>query len=703
MSAYGIAGLVDGFFKGREIRHGWEDRKDAKKRQEKMDGFYEAEQGRVAERHGWARDQYGRSVSDYERGRADDDAARKAYQDAIDATEASLADGQQPADVTTSTMGAPPPPGPTEQAASNLPAAIDATTRRSAAADQFDRYFDPNDLGAAPRVADGAQAGPRRADPTPQDTRGPAIQEMRDNVASAPPRTIEDMRAQAIAEARASQDMGAPQPAGTQAVPPMNMPDNPRLLTEGPGPGGGGMTQLYDQGILPRRYVGDPPARQERAEQAADPEREAIMDRFRGDLEDRIARDQPNYNHEWGKGGLVPDAREAANRAGAALGAIPRTAGGVIRDAADTATVINNGLNRAVNPIVKYATGGEDGYEFPMAPVRGRAPSAPPAAPTASTPAPATAPASPASAPPPAATGPRISNVPASAPAATKQLAAVADQAMGEASTPAVQAAAAAVARDEPALGAPGNRPYSEKQRQKASKAFVDRYLEVGAPIVIKEYLRTGQIDKAMKFQEFLDTKATKKGIEHWSRAAFAATVGDFETFADEIIEGQNVAGYFGDTVKIDKSKSGFTKDDEGNIIGAKLIMVDEKTGTSFEQVFDSPADLVNAGMYFASPEVQFEMAQKQVEAARETALGAAKAGAESQEKMAKLILEQTNKIIENSKGLDGVPTKTQEQAEMEAEDVVRRLFSGAPRRAEADPLAEEGAAPPGPPVLRRP
>ena len=708
MSAYGIAGLVDGFFKGRQIKDGWEDRKDTKKRQAKQDEYTAAEQSRIAERHGWARDQYGRSVSDYDRERADDDAFRKANQDAIDATEAAMAEGSQPGGVTTSTMGAPPPPGPSSEAAARLPAAVDAATRGSAAADQFQRYFDPSDLGAAPPpVAGGPPAGPRRADVMPDDTRGPAIQEARDNRAM-PPRTIEDMRAQAIAEARAMQDMGAAPPQDARSiVPPMNMPDNPRLQMEGPGPGGGGMAPLYDQGILPRRYVGDPSARAEQPAQA-DPMAGFDREQMSRDMADRLSRDQPNYAHDWGNKGLGADAREVVNRSAAALGAVPRAA-------VNTAVDLNNAAVDIARPAVKYATGGEDGFEIPYTPRLPDALGAPPRtapAPSADVTRARTAAAQPA--PPPAAgPGPRISNVPASAPPAVKQLAAVADQAMGEASTPAVEAAAAAVAKDDPALGASGNRPYSEKQRERASTAFMERYMEVGAPIVIKEYLRRGEIDKAQKFQEFLDQGATKAGMKNWARASFAASVGDFDSFATEIMEGYNRLDYFGDDTTIVTTESGFT-DAEGKITkdnrkiaGAKIVFKDEKTGKTFEQVYDSPEDIVTMGVTLLAPEEAFEYWVRKTDAAREAALGAAKVDQEKAEKAAearaKSVEAAALAIFKAAKESINPADQamTMEQAMEEAEAAIP---GGAPRRAEADPLGgAESAAPPGPPVLRRP
>jgi len=695
MSAYGIAGLVDGFFKGRQIKDGWEDRKDTKARQAKMDEFYAAEQGRRAEQHGWLRDQNGRTVSDYDRDRADDDAFRKANQDAIDATDAAMAGGvQDTAGVTTSTMGAP-PQGPTSDAAGRLPAAVDATTRKSAAADQFERFFDPNDLGAAPPpVADGPPAGPRRADVTPDDAQSPA----------APARTIEDMRAQAIAEARAAQDMGAPQaPESRSIVPPMNMPDNPRLQMEGPGPGGGGMGQLYDQGILPRRYVEDPMAQQAQADRAAQggSAQPTAMENFAS----MVA--PSDFQHDWGSKGFAGDAREAVTRGTAALGAVPRAA-------VNAAVDVNNAAVDLARPAVKYATGGENGFEIPYTPrlpatagPLGAPPQPAPAASADVTPA-RTAAAQPSAAPAPAAgPGPRISNVPASAPPVVKQLAAVADQAMGEASTPAVEAAAAAVAKDDPALGAAGNRPYTEKQRERASTAFMDRYMEVGAPIVIKEYLRRGQVDKAIAFQEFLDTKETKAGMKNWARASFAASVGDFDSFATEIMEGYNRLDYFGDDTTIVTTESGFT-DAEGNITkdnrsiaGAKIVFKDERTGKTFEQVYDSPEDIVTMGVTLLAPEEAFEYWVKKTDAAREAALGAAKTGQEAEAKTAEAIRKLTDTIVEGSKDLAGVAQISRADARRQA---AAEIAAGTGDLPMDDPLgAPEGAAPPGPPVLRRP
>lgn len=71
-------------------------------------------------------------------------------------------------------------------------------------------------------------------------------------------RLIAAARAAGQSAPAAPQEVDAPS-APSGAVPPMNMPANPELALQGPGPGGG-MKELFDQGILPRRYQeGQPP------------------------------------------------------------------------------------------------------------------------------------------------------------------------------------------------------------------------------------------------------------------------------------------------------------------------------------------------------------------------------------------------------------------------------------------------------------
>jgi hypothetical protein len=426
------------------------------------------------------------------------------------------------------------------------------------------------------------------------------------------------------------------------------------------------------------------------------------MDGFRKKLQEQIGASKPNYDFKFGGNGLVSDLREAKNRGIAAIDAIPTAA-------ANAVIMTSNALNRQINPALKYATGGPDGVELPYLPTLGAAPQmqqAPQATQAQGQP-----PVSPGQQPqqqPASATGPgpRVSNVPENATPATKQLAGAATAAMGTASTPAIEAAAAAAAQDAPQLGAAGNRPFTEAQRERAADSFLERYREVGAPIVIKEFLRRGQIDKAQEFQEFMDQGQVKAGMRNWARASFAASVGDFDSFASEIMEGYNRLDYFGDDTTIVTDKSGFM-DAEGNITnrkgdiaGARIVFRDEKTGKTFEQEYDNPEDVVTMGITLLAPEQAFEYWKQRTEAAKAAALGAvpdAKAVAQAEEKRENRIDEVAKVILEASKGLDGTVTLTYGEARAEAEAAL------AGQSAQGSPAPMEGGTAPMPPVLRRP
>ncbi len=212
------------------------------------------------------------------------------------------------------------------------------------------------------------------------------------------------------------------------------------------------------------------------------------------------------------------------------------------------------------------------------------------------------------------------STVPASAPPVVKQMSATAAETLKATSTPAIDAAAQAAS-----MGLPKPKPgakVTEATRDKYAKGFMDHYMKVGAPMVLEGFLKTGQFDKATAFQEFISRTETKAGMDNWAKAAFAASTGDMDAFADNVLQAYNRLGYFGDDTTIVEDESGFTRDKAGNITGAKITFKDEKTGNTFDQVFTDPNDLVKMGITLLAPDQAFEYFYKQQEAAVTASLG---------------------------------------------------------------------------------
>ncbi|WP_124253986.1 hypothetical protein [Cereibacter sphaeroides] len=210
-------------------------------------------------------------------------------------------------------------------------------------------------------------------------------------------------------------------------------------------------------------------------------------------LEAMRQRYQPDSEHDWGQS-LGADAREGVRRIAAAADQAPAE---IVREVGREV----NTINRVINPWARYVTGGSDFGEIPGA-------SQPAAAPTTSDPAQpsgaaqaAPAPAPQAPAPAAGRSSPLTFKLPEGADAQATRMAQVGQAAMAQTS-PAVKDATAAAVAEVPELGAPGARPVTDGQRQRGVKAFMDRYLEHGAPIVIREMLKQGDVDGLLTLKD---------------------------------------------------------------------------------------------------------------------------------------------------------------------------------------------------------
>ena len=158
---------------------------------------------------------------------------------------------------------------------------------------------------------------------------------------------------------------------------------------------------------------------------------------------------------------------------------------------------------------------------------------------------------------------------------------------------------------------------FSQAQKDRGAGSYMQYFREEVAPDVVRTYLSQGKVAEADAFMEWIDGTEARDGMKAWSGAVFAATIGDSDGFVDGLAEAYNSRGYFPDGYGIDKRKSGLTRDDDGNITGAKVTFIDEDSGDRFEQTFDGVADLVQQGIGMLSPQAAFEQRLAQSEGAR--------------------------------------------------------------------------------------
>ncbi|MCZ2499905.1 hypothetical protein GN316_25145, partial [Xylophilus sp. Kf1] len=84
-------------------------------------------------------------------------------------------------------------------------------------------------------------------------------------------------------------------------------------------------------------------------------------------------------------------------------------------------------------------------------------------------------------------------------------------------------------------------------------------------PIIVRGMIERGEYDAAQKMQEWADTAAAKTGLRHWANAGLAASIGDFDAFADNLAAAYNTSGYFDDGYSMIREKSDFIRSPEGD------------------------------------------------------------------------------------------------------------------------------------------
>lgn len=706
MSAYGIASFIDGFFKGREIRNSWEDRKRNQSREDKFDKLKFDQAERLAEAHAWDREN-----QNYTRGERSRAAESDAYYEDLRrrADAAMQADDEPLGAVAASTKGAAPAPS---EAARGVAAQIgvDLGARPSAADAMMERTMPAETLGQI-----GAGAGQSTVQGGPAaDTLG-AVRPTAAPVA--PPAITKDQVAQQQADAarrgrlaeltaRIEQFEGIARAKPGQSVSP-HAARAVRAATEQ-------LPSLYAE----RDQLA---AAENEARVAALPSEADMRDRLRLQIEDRAEARKPNYQHDFGRdGGLASDIAEVGKRVPAVGDAAIGTVAGLGYDALAGLATIPNAL---INPIARYAAGADFGYPPARQQDRPAVTEALGAAPAqkgvTTPPAAATTPQVTGQPPPPlketsppvsqgaqrvqvSATGPgpRIANLPEA-----KRPAAIAETAATNALGP-EKAAALGVDDGAKALGAVTPEADRKERVETAVKSYEDRWLEKAYPVLLEGMLSRGDIDKAQKFMEFAESMEGRSYRKDHARAAYSLASGDIDGAMKHVITARNRLSGFSDGLTVVEDGTTFI-DAEGNpvsakdgdkVAGARVVVKDIRTGNTFEEVFGgTQTELAEMFFLMTDPEKAFESYIEAGKTAREGALGAQKeAQAEAkadEDKRRERISKRADENMKNSMGQIG-PDEAMRQA-VEAERALEEAMSA------QGSLGQLGAGVAPPPVWR--
>lgn len=675
MGGYAFGAFTDGLFKGIDARHGWEDRKDEKARQKRLDEIANAEERRAQEAHDARMGVYGRDAADWNDQKAREKRLRDAATTAADMTDAAAAPAAPPqtaADPLSASSTV--PQNAVEGVAAGL--GIDPRDmRRSRAAELMQRTMPAQSLGALPQPQQ--PMGPRRAEasasaPPPAESAPPTA-----------PRQL-DRRAQFEPPVYTPRIPLGAMGVGTSDVAKLIGPDivgygqghiDPRLAQAagiGPGaaaqptPPAAAQAQARDQsgnpahmnvGRLgrPVRYYGEDfivtdsgdvyQGGRPVADQALSNAVRAMMDPETASIPTGAA---PPIKNPLPMGvspaGLGTRAAEAirgkyqpAKDADALL-----KAGKITQQEHSMLTRGDMTAQDAVIRRMMDRNAGKTTPDLPMPAPKAAAASSAAPAPQASQGA-----ARPANMPLGVAPSAPPSNIPIKAFAKPSDKAASATTAatLEQGASPAAKAATTTATQ---AMGVkPGQRTITDAQYQRGATAWSERYLEVGAPVYFEALVREGEFDKAKAFQEWMQTAETNRAMKDIGTSVTAFLLGDADKGAAHMVKAFNNLGYYPDGTTVEKSQ--FTKGKDGEINGLVITMKDGRSGHTFEQVFNGGVDdLVSSLLPAMMPEQAFEHVFAMRDAAQKSAMGAI----ERSDKLAKDQAEEDKSVLKAAQDL---------------------------------------------------
>lgn len=602
MSGLGAAfsGLVSGYATGREIRHGWEDREEDKKRRKRKDELAEAAERRAQQRHdldmqtgGLLNDTRERQLQKFDQEWSDWQDERRAYADADEAARVGLGSPSEPVPLGAVPENIAVAPGAAAVTSPGGPATAPQGPAAPVTATGSSKSPTPP-VAAAPRRAEAAPSGRSAfAAPMAPDT---ALGAMPNGNGTAYPSlmSLPEDRAGFVADRR-----GAPA-AQTKSFP--------------------GLMALPE----------------DRAEFVADRRLQASLGNPDVRFEDVMA--MPNAA-DYGLGALpVGQAPKTGPLTGAdfnAGAAAPNDKqtpfardmaklGGALKDGATTAAELTVNAGADVRDYATWPLRAAGDY-FLGEPAVGRTPRQDyngdgrvmsPASLALDAVRPSETPDEAKTALAKETTGKKSSSSMSPAAQEASDGATRAMDAVGD--SPAMQAAADGVSLED--LGAKPGTPMSKPQQEKMAKTYMQSYRENGAPIVMQTLLKQGRVKEAQEFDAFMRSQQAQDGMDMWMRGVVAAQIGDIDTAVDHLADAYNNAGYFNDGYEVLKDQSELIRDDSGEVVGLKLAMRHTATGQVSTQT-DTISGLMEKMIWITSPEMAFSTAQANQKAMADAAV----------------------------------------------------------------------------------
>lgn len=151
----------------------------------------------------------------------------------------------------------------------------------------------------------------------------------------------------------------------------------------------------------------------------------------------------------------------------------------------------------------------------------------------------------------------------------------------------------------------------TQKQIDRGSQAYVDRYYETVAPQMVQFYMGRGEMDKAQAYIDLIESRQGRDALKDIGKATFSVVNGDYDSAGQHMLSAFKRYGYADPSMDLDEEATGIVKDENGQAIGGRVVFVDKKSGNRFEKTFATPDEFIQYAHLMTSPSTVAELLMK--------------------------------------------------------------------------------------------
>ncbi|MEP0452373.1 MAG: hypothetical protein ABJD57_05740, partial [Roseibium sp.] len=158
------------------------------------------------------------------------------------------------------------------------------------------------------------------------------------------------------------------------------------------------------------------------------------------------------------------------------------------------------------------------------------------------------------------------------------------------------------------ALGLPPSQSLTKKQMDRGAQAYADRFYEVVVPQAAQLFIRQGNIEKAQKLVELVESRQGKAALKDIGRSTVAMVNGDIDGAAEYALSAFKKYDYVDPDMEVDLEATGIVKDDNGQPAGGEVVFRDKKSGKTFTKTFASADEFMRWVHMMVSPTTVSDM-----------------------------------------------------------------------------------------------